>query len=67
MQIVLSSTILGAFFGTIIAVASMFFGATLVLAGFIYIGTALSAMALSTAAMIVRDYTKTTEEPLSAA
>ena len=54
MQIVLSSTILGAFFGTLIAVASLFFGASFTLAGFIYIGTAMSAMALSTAAMIIR-------------
>lgn len=67
MQIVLSSTILGAFFGTIIAVASLFFGATFYLAGMIYIGTAMSAMALSTATMMVRNYLKTDEEPLAAA
>ncbi|WP_425092063.1 hypothetical protein [Tropicimonas sp. S265A] len=67
MQIVLSSTILGAFFGTLIAVASLFFGATFSLAGFIYLGTALSAMALSTAAMMLRKRDGDQNGPLAAA
>jgi len=54
MQIVLSSTILGAFFGTLIAVASLFVGADFALAGSIYLCTALSAMALSCAGLILR-------------
>ncbi|MEM8580284.1 MAG: hypothetical protein AAGA38_09825 [Pseudomonadota bacterium] len=67
MQIVLSSTILGAFFGTHIAVASLFFGASFALAGFIYIGTSLCAMALSTAVMIYRRHMDGTDNTMAAA
>jgi hypothetical protein len=66
MQIVLSSTILGAFFGTLIAVASLFFGATFTLAGFIYLGTALASMALSTASMILQKRLQGTDPAVAA-
>lgn len=67
MQVVLSSTILGAFIGTLIAVASLFFGATFPLAGFIYVGTAMSSMALSTAVMMIRRRLNSGSAPVATA